>query len=288
MNLRALLPRLSLLGFTAAILAITAVLFAQLSFSPLAPREVNNGTISGQVTGVSPNAQFVITASGIFSDDVTTFTTSTIVNSGSVYTFTNIPAGDDQGLGVGYPSSVVSYTVTAAPLAPCYSVSPVSQSVFLGDGETVTGVNFSASFIPFPVTITIRLTEMIPVPGAIPVTPVITPPNRPNGTGNFTTVTYRIQSADGTISQTQTQNVVLFGTELTFTPTIFNEPANGNCTMPFTVTVVSLLPLYQGVVDWQYVPVGGSQVVTVSATARTVNVPFLAYHHWAWGPINFR
>ena len=275
--------RMTLLTFAVVSVGSATIVFARDRLGPLAPVEQNNGTLSGSVTGVSPAAQFVVTATGIYSNNVTQFTTSTLVNSGGIYTFANIPAGDD--LGFGYGSSIVTYTVSAAPLAPCYSVTPVSQTVYMPNGAVISNVNFTAAFVPFPVTITVRLTEAIFHPNAIPITPVIVPPARSNGIGNFSTVTYRVQSSDGSYNQIQTQNVNLFNTTvLTFTPTVNTEPLSGDCARAFTVTVLSLLPPYQGVVPWSYVPVNATQVVTLSPTSNTAHVPFLAYHYWVWTP----
>jgi len=285
--MKSVIARTTLLIFTIVLVGSATIVFARNRLGPLAPAEQNNGTLSGAVTGVSPAAQFAITATGVFSDNFTQYTTSTVVNSGSVYTFTNVPAGDN--LGFGYGSSIVTYTVSAVPLAPCYSVTPVSQTVYMSNGAVISSVNFSASFVPFPVTITVRLTEAIFHPNAIPVTPTIFPPGRSNGIGNFTAVTYRVQSSDGSYSQTQTQNVSLFNTtQLTFQPTVSVEPSNGNCAQAFTVTVLSLLPPYQGVIPWRYVPVNATQVVTLSPTSNTAFVPFLAYHYWVWVPATTR
>lgn len=278
--------RLSLLMLIVVVIGAATVVFARTSFAPLAPAETNNGTLSGIVSGVSPNAQFVISATGIYSDDVTQYLTSTIANSGVPYVFSNIPAGDD--LGFGY-QTVVSYTVSATPLAPCYSVTPLSQTVYMSNGAVISNVNFTAAFVPFPVTLTVQLTEAVFHPTAIPTTPAIVPPARSNGIGNFTTVTYRVQSSDGSYSSTQTQNVILNGTtQLTFASTVSVEPANGNCQRAFTVTVLSLLPPYQGVINWRYVPASATQVVTLSPTSNTAHVPFLAYHYWVWTPIAIR
>ncbi len=285
MNMQKFLARLSLLTLIVVVVGAATVVFARASFAPLAPAEENNGTLSGIVSGVSPNAQFVISATGIYSDNVTQYSTSTVVNSGTPYTFSNIPAGDD--LGPGY-DSVVSYTVSAIPLAPCYSVTPLSQTVYMSNAAVISNVNFTAAFVPFPVTLTVRLTEAVFYPDAIPTTPVIVPPARSNGTGNFTTVTYRVQSSDGSYSSTQTQNVTLFGTQVSFTPMVSAEPANGNCQRAFTVTVLSLLPPYKGVINWRYVPASATQVVTLSPTSNTAYVPFLAYHYWVWAPIAIR
>jgi hypothetical protein len=154
------------------------------------------------------------------------------------------------------------------------------------NGAVISNVNFVASFVPFPVTITARLTEAIFHPNAIPVTPTIFPPGRSNGISNFITVTYRVQSSDGSYSQTLTQNVSLSGTtQLTFQPTVSVEPSNGNCSQAFTVTLLSLLPPYQGLIPWRYVPVNATQVVTLSPTNNAAFVPFLAYHYWAWVPV---
>lgn len=275
--------RLSLLMLIVVVIGAATVVFARTSFAPLAPAETNNGTLSGIVSGVSPNAQFVISATGIYSDNVTQYSTSTVVNSGTPYTFSNIPAGDD--LGFGYGSSIVTYTVSAAPLAPCYSVTPLSQTVYMSNGAVISNVNFTAAFVPFPVTLTVQLTEAVFLPTAIPTTPVIVPPARSNGTGNFTTVTYRVQSSDGSYSSTQSQNVTLFGTQVLFTPMVSVEPASGNCQRAFTVTVLSLLPPYKGVINWRYVPASATQVVTLSPTSNTAHVPFLAWHYWVWTPI---
>ncbi len=277
------IARLSLLTLIVVVVGAVTIIFARTSSLPLAPAETNNGTLSGTVGGVSPNAQFVITATGIYSDNVTQYITSTVANSGIPYTFSNIPAGD--ALGFGY-DTVVSYTVSAAPLAPCYNVTPLSQTVYMSNAAVINNVNFTAAFVPFPVTLTVRLTEAVFYPDAIPTTPVIVPPARSNGIGNFTTVTYRVQSSDGSYNNMQTQNVSLNGTTvLTFTPTVNVEPANGDCQRAFTVTVLSLLPPYQGVINWRYVPASATQVITLSPTNNTVQVPFLAYHYWVWTPI---
>lgn len=276
--------RLSLLMLIVVVIGAATVVFARTSFAPLAPAEANNGTLSGTVSGVSPNAQFVISATGIYSDNVTQYSTSTVVNSGTPYTFSNIPAGDD--LGFGYGSSIVTYTVSAAPLAPCYSVTPLSQTVYMPNGGVISNVNFTAAFVPFPVTLTVQLTEAVFYPDAIPTTPVIIPPARSNGIDNFTTVTYRVQSSDGSYSSTQSQNVSFNNTtQLTFVPTVSVEPANGNCQRAFTVTVLSLLPPYQNVINWRYVPASATQVITLSPTSNTAHVPFLAWHYWVWTPI---
>jgi len=277
---------MTLLTFAVVSVGSATIVFARDRLGPLAPVEQNNGTLSGSVTGVSPAAQFVVTATGVYSDNVTQFTTSTLVNSGGVYTFANIPAGDN--LGFGY-DSVVTYTVSAAPLAPCYSVTPPSQTVYMPNGAVISNVNFTAAFVPFPVTITVRLTEAIFHPDAIPITPVIVPPARSNGISNFITVTYRVQSSDGGYSQTQSQNVTLTNTtEVTFTPTVNVEPPGGDCARAFTVTLLSAAPNYLGVIPWRYVPVNATQVVTLSPTSNTAHVPFLAYHYWTWVPIVMR
>lgn len=283
MNTQRLAARLSLLVLMVVVIGTATVVFARTTFAPLAPAEENNGTLSGTVSGVSSNAQFVVSATGIYSDNVTQYTTSTVVNSGGAYTFSNIPAGDD--LGFGY-DTVVSYTVSAAPLAPCYSVTPLSQTVYMSNGAVISNVNFTATFVPFAVTLTVRLTEAVFYPDAIPTTPVIVPPARSNGIANFTTVTYRVQSSDGSYNSSQTRNVSLDQTTvLTFTPTVNVEPANGNCQRAFTVTVLSLLPPYQGVINWRYVPASATQVITLSPTSNTAQAPFLAYHYWVWTPI---
>ncbi len=284
--MKRVIARLSLLTLIIVAIGAATIVFARTGLGPLAPAETNNGTLTGSVTGVSSAAEFVISATGVYSDNVTQYTTSTVVNSGGVYTFTNIPAGDD--LGPGY-ETVVTYTVSATPLAPCYSVTPLSQTVYMSNGAVISNVNFTASFVPFPVTLTVGLTEAVFVPGAIPITPVIVPPARSNGIGNFSTVTYRVQSSDGSYSQTQTQNVSFFSTtQVIFAPTVSVEPANGNCQRAFTVTVLSLLPPYQGVIPWKYVPASATQVVTLSPTSNTAFVPFLAYHYWVWTPIVIR
>ncbi|MCS7061259.1 MAG: hypothetical protein RMN25_08825 [Anaerolineae bacterium] len=287
MNVSRIIARFSLLTTIVVVVGAATVLFAKTSFAPLAPAEVNNGTLSGSVGGVSPNAQFIVTATGIYSDNVTQYTTSTVINSGGVYTFSNVPAGNN--LGFGYGSSIVTYTVSAVPLAPCYSVTPLTQTVYMSDGAVISNVNFIASFVPFPVTITVQLTEAIFLPDAIPTNPVIAPPARSNGIGNFSTVTYRVQSSDGSYSSTQTQNVNFFSTtQMIFVPTVSVEPASGNCQRAFTVTVLSLLPPYQGVVNWRYVPANATQVVTLSPSSNVAHVPFLAWHYWVWTPILIR
>ena len=286
MNVPRLVARLSLLTLIVVVIGTATIAFARTSFAPLAPAEENNGSLSGSVTGVSSAAQFVISATGIYSDNVTQYSTSTVAGAGGTYSFTNLPAGDY--LGFGY-ETVVTYTVSATPLAPCYSIAPANQTVYMSNAATISNVNFTAAFVPFPVTLTVRLTEAVFHPGAIPTTPVIVPPARSNGIGNFTTVTYRVQSSDGSYNQVQTENVSLSNsTQITFTPMVNVEPASGDCQRAFTVTVLSLLPPYQNVIPWQYVPVNATRVVTLSPTANTTEVPFLAYHYWVWTPIVIR
>ncbi len=286
MNAPRLIARLSLLTLIVVVIGTATVAFARTSFAPLAPAETNNGTLTGAISGsVSPNARFTVSVTAVLSDEVTTYQTSTLVGPGA-YTFTNLPAGDDLGFGYG---STVSYTVSAIPSAPCYSITPVSRTAEMTSTAIVTGMDFVATWVRPSVTVNVRMTEAVFVPGAIPSAPSIVPPARSNGIANLKNVIYLIQGPG--VNQQSTLVGFDHGATTAYAYTNANanlmavEPSDGNCSQVYTVSVYYLAPNYMNVVPWSYVPAGGVQTVTVSTSNPVVNVSFLAYHYWAWQPI---
>ena len=289
MTVQRLIARLSLLTIIFIVIGTVIVLFARTTFSPSAPAEGYTGTLTGSVTGVSPKARFMITATGLFSNNLTTYSTSTLTGPGA-YTFTNIAAGDL--FGAGYADSVVSYTVSVAPLAPCYSVTPVSRTAAMPPNGFVDGVDFTAAWVRPAVTVNVRMTEVIVMPGQAPTNPVIVSPNRSNGTANLENIVYRIQGPGGVNQQSApvgSANGPSYSTLYTFTNSNANlmavEPSSGNCSEVYTVSVYSVSPQYRGVVSWTLVPSPAVQTVTISTNNPVVEVGFLAYVYRTWSPV---
>ncbi len=289
MNFRRLIARMTLLSIIVLIFGTATVVFARTTLAPLAPAETYNGTLSGSIAStVSANARFLVTATGTLSDNVETRVYTTVVGPGP-FTFNNVASGDD--LGWGY-STIVSYTITAAPLAGCYALTPISYTAYLTPGTPdATGFVFTPTYIPMNVTVTARMTEAIFVPGIIPTTPVIVPPARSNGISFLNNINYRIQGpgVDATGVASGSGGSTAYSFTRANSGLMNTEPANGQCAQTYTVTVVSVQP-YLNVINWKYVPASGVQAVNVATWggSATANADFLAYHYWTWAPVVIR
>src|SRR4029434_4498431 len=82
MKVRVPLARFSLLTIIVVAVGIATVLFTRAHFSALAPRETYNGQIAGSVTNVVTTRAFTVTASGILSNNISTYAQQTTTDAG--------------------------------------------------------------------------------------------------------------------------------------------------------------------------------------------------------------
>jgi hypothetical protein len=149
---------------------------------------------------------------------------------------------------------------------------------------TAGNVNFAASYVPTPVTLTALITEVVVDPVAIPTNAVIAPPSLPNGTVNLITVGFMITSTDPTFAP-RIMTATAGSGVVQFTGLLDTEPADGSCSRTFSVTVLSVQPPYLNQVAWQIIPMSKMQMVTLSPVTPRDEVGFLAYHYWQRQPV---
>jgi hypothetical protein len=267
----------------------TTLALAKYVLPALDPSFILTGSISGELTnpsGVKTTLPITVTASGLLpSGAVITSTSITTIN--PTYVFTPLIVGDATGAGgyfePGYEITVVpvTWTVSAQSPASCYSVAPLSHTVYLtSDNNVVTGVNFTPLYVPAPASVTIWLTEVVGFGSQPPTSAVIAPPTVYDRINHLVDVQFKLTRSDGA----QFLSPILpSNTAYTFINLLADEPPNGSCAWVYTATLASIQP-YKGVVPWTIVPAQGVSIV-VGPGSTSSSAHFITYHFSTFVPI---